>query len=317
MRGVMLDRLPLDQGDLDFGPLRAELDQLVCHDRTTQAELGQRLAGFEVALVNKVVLNREQLAGAAALRLVLVMATGTNNVDLEACRELGITVCNARGYATPAVTQHVFALMTALATRWPDYDRAVRLGAWRRAGSFCLLDYPIQELAGRRLGIVGYGELGQSVARVAAALGMQVLVAERVGAAPRAGRLAFDQVVAQADVLSLHCPLDASTRALIDAEVLARMPAHAWLINTARGGLVDEPALAAALRGGVIAGAALDVFSAEPPAAEHPLMQADIPNLVVTPHCAWGSREARRRLLGQLLENLRCFAAGRALRVVA
>lgn len=317
MRAVMLDRLPLDQGDLDFAPLRAELDELVCHDGSAPETIPGRLAGFEVALVNKVVLTRDALAAADRLRLVVVMATGTNNVDLDACRELGISVCNACGYATPAVTQHVLALMTALATRWHDYDAAVSAGDWKRAGTFCLLDYPIAELAGRRLGIIGYGELGQSVGRVGQALGMELLLAERPGStAARAGRVALDDVLAQADVLTLHCPLTNDTRALIDAGALARMPRHALLINTARGGLVDEAALAQALRNSEIGGAAVDVFSAEPPSDEHPLMASDIPNLIRTPHSAWGSLEARRRLVGQLAENLHGFRTGHPLRMV-
>lgn len=315
MRAVMLDRLPLDQGDLDFTPLRAQLDALVCHDGSAAQELPARLAGFEVALVNKVVLDRNVLAAAKRLQLVLVMATGTNNVDLAACRELGIAVCNVRGYATAAVTQHVIALMTALATRWSDYDAAVRAGTWRQAGTFCLLDYPILELSGRRLGIVGYGDLGQSVAQVAAALGMEVLVAERGGAVEtRAGRLSFAEVLARSDVLTLHCPLTASTRALIDATALARMPTHALLINTARGGLVDESALARALRSGQIGGAAMDVFTTEPPPPSHPLMASDIGNLIRTPHSAWGSVAARRRLVLQLAENLRGYRRGAPLR---
>lgn len=318
MRAVMLDRLPLDRGDLDFGPLNDELDDLVCHDTTNPDEVADRLAGFEVVLVNKVVLDRAALAAADRLKLVAVMATGTNNVDLEACRELGIAVCNCRGYATPAVTQHVIAMMTALATRWHDYDAAVHAGDWQQAGTFCLLDYPIAEMAGRRLGIVGYGELGRSVAGVAEALGMEVLVAERPDAedALRAGRLSFGEVLAAADVLSLHCPLTETMRHLIDTEALGRMPGHALLINTARGGLVDEAALARALRDGVIGGAGVDVFSSEPPPADHPLMAPDIPNLIVTPHSAWGSLEARRRLVGQLADNLYAFRAGDPIRLV-
>lgn len=319
MRGVMLDRLPLDQGDLDFAPLRAELDELVCHNGTAPDEVAARLAGLEVVLVNKVVLTRDILAAADRLQLVLVMATGTNNIDVEACRELGIVVCNARGYATPAVTQHVIALMTALATRWHDYDSAVRAGHWADAGTFCLLDYPIAELAGRRLGIVGYGELGRSVSRVAEALGMAILIAERpgvTGAAVRAGRLPLDAVIAQSDVLTLHCPLTEATHGLIDAQALARMPTHGLLINTARGGLVDDSALADALRAGTIGGAAVDVFMPEPPPDTHPLMVSDIPSLIRTPHSAWGSVEARRRLVGQLAENLHGFRVGRPVRRV-
>lgn len=313
----MLDRLPLDRGDLDFAPIRATVDQLVCHDATAPGEIADRLAGFDVVLVNKVQLDRAALAAADRLKLVVVMATGTNNVDIDACRDLGISVCNCRGYATPAVVQHVTALLTALATRWHDYDAAIRRGDWQRSGTFCLLDYPIAELAGRRLGIVGHGELGRGVARVAEALGMTVLVAERHGAADiRPRRLSFDAVLAQADALTLHCPLTEATRHLIDADALAAMPEHALLINTARGGLVDEAALAHALRAGEIGGAAIDVFSREPPPADHPLLAENIPNLIITPHSAWGSLEARRRLVAQLAENLLAFRDGAPIRLV-
>ncbi len=313
----MLDRLPLDRGDLDFAPIRAAVDQLMCHDATAPAEVADRLTGFDVALVNKVPLDRDALAGAHGLKLVAVMATGTNNVDLDACRELGIAVCNCRGYATPAVVQHVTALLTALATRWHDYDAAIRRGNWQRSGTFCLLDYPIAELAGRRLGIVGYGDLGCAVARVAKALGMTVLVAERPGAVDiRPGRLSFESLLAQADALTLHCPLTDASRQLIDADALARMPDHALLINTARGGLVDETALAEALRAKTIGGAGIDVFSREPPPADHPLLADDIPNLIVTPHSAWGSLEARCRLVAQLAENLLAFRDGAPIRLV-
>lgn len=314
---AMLDRLPLDRGDLDFAPIRAEVDHLACHDATAPTEVTERLAGVDVVLINKVPLDREALAEADRLKLVAVMATGTNNIDLDACRELGIAVCNCRGYATPAVVQHVTALLTALATRWHDYDAAIRRGDWRRSGTFCLLDYPIAELAGRRLGIVGHGELGRGVARVAEALGMEVLVAERPGAGDiRPGRLSFEAVLAQADALTLHCPLTEATRDLIDADALARMPRHALLINTARGGLVDEAALAEALRAEGIGGAGIDVFSTEPPPVDHPLLADHIPNLILTPHSAWGSLEARRRLVSQLAENLRAFRIGTPIRLV-
>ncbi|MEQ8800102.1 MAG: 2-hydroxyacid dehydrogenase [Phycisphaerales bacterium] len=316
LQAVMLDRLPLDRGDLDFAPIRAAVDQLVCHDATAPGEIADRLAGFDVVLVNKVQLDRAALAAADRLKLVLVMATGTNNVDTDACRDLGISVCNCRGYATPAVIQHVTALLTALASRWHDYDAAIRRGDWQ-PGTFCLLDYPIAELAGRRLGIVGHGELGGGVARVAEALGMTVLVAERPGARDiRPGRLSFDAVLAQADALTLHCPLTQTTRHLIDADALAAMPDHALLINTARGGLVDEAALADALRAGEIGGAGIDVFSREPPPADHPLLADNIPNLIITPHSAWGSLEARRRLVAQLAENLLAFRDGAPIRLV-
>lgn len=317
--GVMLDRLPLDQGDLDFAALAAELDGLVYHDATMARDAPARIGGHAVAFTNKVVLDGMTLSAAAGrgLRAVMVMATGTDNVDVAAARELGIAVANCRGYATPAVTQHVVALMTALATGLRHYDAAARGGDWTATETFCLLDHPIHELAGGTLGIVGYGALGQAVANVATALGMTVLVAERMDAAqPRVGRTPLVEVLRRADVVSLHCPLTASTRHMIDAEALAAMPRHALLINTARGALVDEAALADALRRGEIAGAGVDVLTREPPATDHPLLASDIPNLIVTPHSAWGTRAARQRLVGQLAENVAAFRAGRQLRRV-
>ena len=318
LRGVMLDRLPLDRGDLDFGALEEGLDGLDYHDATPREEVPQRIAGTGVVFTNKVVLDRDAIDAAAGqgLRLICLMATGTANVDVAAAREAGVAVTHCRGYATPAVTQHVFALITALATRLPDYATAVRRGDWGAAGTFCLLDYPIRELAGGTLGIVGHGELGRSVARVAEALGMTVLVSRRPGGDDRPGRVPFDEVLARADVLSLHCPLTPETRGLIGAGALAAMKETAFLVNTARGALVDEVALAEALCRGAIAGAGLDVLSEEPPPADHPLLAGDIPNLIVTPHSAWGTRAARQRLVDQLAENVTAFRAGESLRRV-
>lgn len=191
-----------------------------------------------------------------------------------------------------------------------DYRDAVRAGRWREASRFCLLDYPIVELADRTLGIVGYGELGRAVARVAEGFGMRVLLAARPGGGVPPGRLALDTLLPQVDVLTLHCPLTAATRNLIGARELKLLPRHAFLINAARGGIVDEAALARALREGWIAGAGVDVLSKEPPRDGNPLLEPDIPNLIVTPHNAWGSQEARRRIVEQLAENVRAYRAG-------
>ena len=270
-----------------------------------------------MVVTNKVVLDRDTLAGAEDLRLVCIAATGTNNVDLAAARELGIAVTNVARYATPAVVQHVFALILALTTRLPDYQRAVAAGAWQRHDAFCLLDHPIRELAGRTLGIVGFGELGQAVARVADAFGMSVLIAQRPGGPPQAGRLPLDALLPRVDVLSLHCPLTDATRGLIGARELGLMRRDALLINTARGGLVDEAALAAALRGGDLGGAGVDVLTREPPAEGNPLLAADIPHLIVTPHTAWASREARQRLLDEVAANIAAFLAGQTRNRVA
>ena len=316
-KGVFLDTYPLDLGDVDMQALHDTLDQVELFERTGPEQVDERIAGADVVVVNKVVLGGETLRAAKGLKLVCLAATGTNNVDLDAARELGITVCNCQAYATASVVQHAVALLLALATRVIDYDEAVRARAWQRANAFCVLDFPIRELDGKTLGIVGYGELGRGVARLAEALGMQVLVARRPGSNDeRDWRLPLDEMLPRLDVLSLHCPLTPETRGLVGARELERMRTSAFLINTARGGIVDEEALVSALREGKIAGAAFDVLSEEPPKAGNPLLQPDIPNLIVTPHSAWGSREARQRAADQVAENVRRFLEGDPVRVV-
>jgi glycerate dehydrogenase len=309
-RGAFLDLDTVDRGDLDRGRLEAALRDWRWFAVSDPEPVESRLAGAAVAVTNKVVLDAPRLAAAPGLRLVCVAATGTNNVDLEAARRLGIAVANVRGYATPAVVQHVFGLLLALTTRLVDYRAAVAGGRWSTSACFCLLDYPIRELAGRTLGIVGYGELGRAVGRVAEAFGMQVRVAERRGYPPRPGRLPFEELLPRVDVLSLHCPLSEETRGLVGARELARMRPDAVLINTARGGLVDEAALAAALRAGRLGGAGVDVLSREPPPGDNPLLAPDVPNLIVTPHVAWASREARQRVLDEIALNIEAFRAG-------
>lgn len=317
-KGVFLDTYPLDLGDVDMQALQSTLDEVELFERTLPEQVDERIAGADVVVVNKVVLSGETLRAAKGLKLVCLAATGTNNVDLEAARELGITVCNCQAYATASVVQHTVALLLALATRIIDYDEAVRARAWQQANAFCVLDFPIRELDGKTLGIVGYGELGRGVARLAEALGMQVLVARRPGSSDERGwRRPLDEMLPRLDVLSLHCPLTPQTRGLIGARELERMRASAFLINTARGGIVDEEALVTALREGQIAGAAFDVLSEEPPKAGNPLLQPDIPNLILTPHSAWGSREARQRAAGQVAENVRRFLEGDPVRVVS
>ena len=270
--------------------------------------------------MNKVRLDRERLTAAApALKLVVLAATGTDNVDLVAARELGIAVCNIRNYATPSVVQHVFGLILALTLRLDEYRELLARGAWERSPHFCLLDFPSRELAGRTLGIVGYGQLGQAVGAVGQAFGMRVVAARSLrpdGAAVPAGkaraveRLALPELLAAADVLSLHCPLTPATRHLINREAIARMRPGAVLINTARGDLVDYAALLNALRTGPLGGAGIDVLPEEPPAAGHPLLATRLPNLLVTPHIAWAARESRQRALNEIVANVRDFMTG-------
>ena len=315
--GVMLDRASFGPGDLDLAPLRRLLPAWREYGETAPWETAARIAGAEVVVTNKVLLDRPLLAGAPALKLVLLAATGTNNVDLAAARELGIAVSNVRDYATPAVVQHTFALMLALVTRLFDYSADVRGGAWQRSRTFCLLDHPIRELRGKVLGIVGYGVLGRGVAAVAEAFGMEVHLARRPGGPPAAGRASLGELLPVVDVLSLHCPLTPETEGLIGAAALARMKRDALLINTARGAIVDAVALADALRRGEIGGAGIDVLDREPPPDDHPLLAGDIPNLILTPHTAWASREARQRLVEQMAENLAAWLSGAPRNLVA
>lgn len=311
-RAVLLDLATIDRGDIDLGRLRSLCPHWDLHPRTAPGDTAARIVNAELVVTNKVVLDRDLLSSAPGLRLVCVAATGTNNVDLAAARELGIAVTNVTGYATPSVVQHVFAVMLAHTTRLFEYRQAVAAGAWGRSEQFCLLHYPIRELAGRTLGVIGYGALGQGVARVAAAFGMRVLIAGRPGGPSQPGRTPLAELLAESHVVSLHLPLAENTRNLIGAAELARMRPDSLLINTARGGIVDEAALAEALRAGRISGAAVDVLSVEPPREGNPLLAPDIPNLILTPHIAWASREARQRLIDEVAENIAAFQGCRA-----
>lgn len=305
-----LDLATIDLGDLDTGALQRLPFDWSFHPQTSPEQILERIRGARVVVSNKVALDRTLLDQAPGLELICIAATGTNNVDLQAARERGITVTNVTGYATPAVVQHVFSLILALTTRLIEYQTDVTAGAWQSSDRFCLLDHPIRELAGKRLGIVGYGELGRGVARVAAAFGMEVLLAQRPGGPPQQGRLALNTLLQQVDVLSLHCPLTDATRGLIGPQELDRMRPDALLIDTARGGIVDEAALAAALRAGRLGGAGIDVLAQEPPVDGSPLLEPGIPNLIVTPHVAWASREARQRLLDGVAANIEAWLAG-------
>ncbi|OZY40316.1 glycerate dehydrogenase [Pseudomonas fragi] len=316
-RAVFLDYTSLDLGDLDLDPLRRAFGDLqLCAD-TTPANVIERLQGASVAISNKVVLNAQTLAACPNLKLILVAATGTNNVDLEAARAQGIIVANCQGYGTPSVAQHTLGLLLALATRLVDYNKAVADGQWQQSKQFCLLDFPIVELEGKTLGLFGHGELGSAVAKLAEAFGMRVLIGQIPGRPARAGRLTLDELLPQVDALTFHCPLTEHTRNFIGARELALLKPGAFVVNTARGGMIDEQALADALRSGHLGGAATDVLSVEPPRDGNPLLAADIPRLIITPHSAWGSREARQRIVGQLAQNAEAFFNGTALRVVS
>lgn len=305
--------------NIEAGAVRASFrrpafaHEWVDFEATAQEDVAARLAGATIAVVNKRRLTADIIAGLPALQMVAVAATGYNNIDLDACRARGIVVSNVRGYARETVPEHVFALLLALARQIGPFHRSVAAGRWQKSEQFCYFDYPIRDLAGQTLGLLGSGTLGQGVARIAAAFGMQVVFGEHKGAAAcRDGYLPFERLIREADVISLHCPLTDATRHLIGAPELAAMKPTAILINTARGGLVDEAALADALRARQIGGAGFDVLTEEPPVA-NPLLAPDLldaGNFILTPHVAWSSREAMQTLADQLIDNIEAFVAG-------
>lgn len=311
MKSVFLDYSTVSTGDLDPQSLLDAAPELELRDLTSQADVAQIIEGRAIVLLNKLQLTREIIFEAPDLRLIALAATGTNNIDLQAARERHVAVCNIRDYCSASVAQHVLGVLLMLTHSLRQYSSDAMDGTWARSQHFTILSHPIRELTGRTLGIVGWGALGQAVARACeAALGMKVLVAQREHAPTQAGRVPLDQLLAEADVVSLHCPLTDETRNLMDARRIARMKPDALLINTARGALVDLAALAEALRTGRLGGAAIDVLPQEPPVDGSPLLDPGIPNLIVTPHTAWAAREARQRCLDEMAANIRDWRAG-------
>lgn len=307
-RIVVLDSYALNPGDLDWSPL-AELGECEIHDRTPAPEILPRSKGAAILLTNKTPLRRETIFALPDLRYIGVMATGMNVVDLDAATERDVKVTNVAGYGTPSVAQGTFALLLELTNRAGLHSDAVHAGEWSRCEDFTFSKAPLGELAGRTLGIVGYGEIGRAVAAIARAFGMQICALVRN---PRTleGAEAVDsleELARRSDVLSLHCPLTEENRGMIDARILGLMKPTAFLINTARGPLVDEAALANALNAGQIAGAGLDVLSTEPPPQGNPLLGAK--NCIITPHNTWATRESRARLLERVIGNVRAFLA--------
>jgi glycerate dehydrogenase len=309
MRAAFLDYDTVSTGDLDAQQLQCAVDELRLFELNA-ADMHEQMRGMDIVLLNKLTLTRELLLGAASLKLVVVAGTGTNNIDLDAARERGIGVCNVRAYCTASVVQHVWALILGLTQHLAEYSRLSRDGSWHDGGPEIALSRPIRELNGRIFGVIGWGELGQAAARMAEGFGMRVVIANRPGAARVEGRLDLEELLQLADIVSCHCPLNEATRGMLGERELALMKPDALLINTARGALIDSVALAAALRAGRLAGAGLDVLPEEPPIHGDPLLAADIPNLLVTPHVAWAAREARQRCLDEMAENIRDFRRG-------
>jgi len=309
-RAVFLDLDSVHPHDLDLSALESAVREWRWYDLVSATDMPAALADADIVVSNKVWLGARQLAMAPKLKLVCIAATGANNIDLAAAGQRNIAVSNVRAYATPSVVQHVFALLLSLTTHLDSYRESVRRGEWSRSPYFCLFGEPVRELRGLTLGIVGYGELGRAVAGIAAAFGMRVLLAGRDESDTRAGRLPLRELLPQVDVLSLHCPLTAASHHLIGAAELALMKADAVLINTARGALVDGAALLDALQNRRLGGAAVDVLEKEPPVQGNALIDAGLPNLIVTPHIAWASRESRQRLVDEIALNISAFAGG-------
>lgn len=307
MRAVFLDFGSVTRGDMDCTALKQAISPWHFYDETSAEQVAERIKDAEVIVCNKFSLDRAAIFSAKRLKLICVAATGVNNVDLSVAAARNIPVCNVRAYATPSVVQHVFMLMLNLSRHFIEYHQLVRNGRWQKSTHFCPLDFGIEELSGKILGIVGFGELGRAVAEMAKAFGMEVLIAEHKGSPARTGRLAFDQVICQADFLTLHCPLLEETRNLISLREFELMKPTAYLINTARGGVVNEKELLRSLSSGRIAGAATDVLQSEPPVHGNALLQYSHPNLIITPHVAWASRQSRQRMLDQIAVNIQNF----------
>ncbi|ATH99724.1 D-2-hydroxyacid dehydrogenase [Alcaligenes faecalis] len=314
-RIVFLDRETLsDSVALPQVPFKHELQ---VYGRTAPDQVAERIADAEIVISNKVALRREHLQAAPNLKMIALAATGSDNIDLDAARERQIVVSNIRDYAVRSVPEHVFALIFALRRNICAYRQSVKEGRWQEAQQFCYFDYPIRDLAGSTLGLIGSGSLGQAVATMGRALGMKVIFAQRRGqtiVSNADDRLPFEQVLEQADILSLHCPLTAETQNMLGMAEFERMaPRRPLLINTARGGLIDNQALEHALRQGWLGGAGIDVCTPEPPPADHILMRLlDLPNYILTPHIGWASQEAMQALANQLIENIAAFHRGEA-----
>ncbi|GIQ85521.1 hypothetical protein KIPB_007199 [Kipferlia bialata] len=331
-RIVVLDGLPASaakpgqtapEGEPSWDSL-CELGEVVFYDRTSPSELVSRMEGAAIALTNKVCFTADVIAQLPSLRYIGVTATGVNVVDVPAATAAGITVTNVPGYSSPSVAQHVFAMLLDLTNRVSLHSQSVHDGAWSKCPDFSYTLSPLQELAGKTILIVGMGSIGQKVAAIAHAFGMNVSAAlqsstERVNDLPEVARLNvlwgdIDSLLPEADVVSLNCPLTETTKGLINADRLTSMKKTALLLNTGRGPLIDESALAAALREGGIAGAGLDVMCQEPPQADNPLLSC--PTCVITPHVAWASQEARARLVSVVIANVAAFVKGESLNVI-
>lgn len=312
MKAVFLDFGTMGPEDLDPSTLAAVVPNLEVFDSTAPELVAERIDGVEFVFANKVRMTAELISNASDLRFIGLTATGVDNVDLDAAEKHDVAVCNIRSYCTQSVVEHVFAVLLNLTHSILQYDRSARSGAWQKADNFCMLEFPIRELSAMTIGLVGHGNLGSGVARMARQFGMTVMLARRPGteAVPGDGRFALTEVLERSDAISLHCPLTDETRGLIGGRELLLMKPGAILINTARGGLVDSAALVKALRSGTIAAVAIDVLPNEPPVGGDPLLDYKGDNLILTPHIAWGTVEARQKAIDEVAANAEAYLAG-------
>ncbi|MCP4597337.1 D-2-hydroxyacid dehydrogenase [Neptuniibacter sp.] len=314
MKAVILDLKGLET--LDLSPLEAVVDELVCYELTPVDKVSERIKGFDIVITNKTPLDRLAISQAKGLKYICVLATGTNVVDKRAAQEFSVPVSNCVAYGVDSVVQHVWSMILALHNNLLAYSTDVDNGQWQKSQQFCFLDHPVIELKGRTLGVIGYGNLGQGVARIAEAFGMNLLICQRIGGEVSDGRVSFEELLEKSDVISLHCPLTEQTENLFTRDTFKKMKQGSFLVNAARGGIVNESDLADALRAGYLAGAATDVLTVEPPVEGNVLLDNSIPNLIVTPHMAWGSVEARKRIIQQTAENISSFTSGSPIRLV-
>lgn len=316
IKAVYLDSASLNIDKKNFAPLAALFDDWQVYASTHPSEVITRLQEAQVAICNKSIIDQAVIEACPNLKLILITATGTNNIDLATAKLKGITVCNCQGYGTAAVTQHTMMLILALAGNLIGYNQAVQKGEWQQTDNFCLMHLPITELSGKTLGIIGYGELGKSVARLAEAFGMKILIGQIPNRPAHNNAIPLNELLPQVDVLTLHCPLTEDTYNLLSEKELRAMKTSALLINTARGGIINEQDLANVLKSGHLGGAATDVLTVEPPKNGNPLLSTDIPRLIITPHCAWATHEAQIRVIEQVTENAKMYLDNRPIRIV-
>lgn len=308
MRAVFLDKSTISD-DVCFSILEQQVTNISYFDKTPATKIIYRCRFAEVLITNKVVLDRESLQQLPKLRLICIAATGSNNIDLQAAKELGIAVFNVNDYSTQSVSQYVFSMLLEIFQNTSTYINDTREGKWQSSTDFCHFSKPINELSSATLGIVGYGKLGQAVAKIAQAFNMKVIIAERAGATEvRPGRLSFEEMLSQADIVSIHCPLGSNTYHLFNEQTIGLMKRGAILINTARGGLVQSSSLISALKSKQLRAAVLDVLEEEPPAPDNQLINAKLSNLYITAHIAWGSMQAQQRLINGIADNISNFA---------